>query len=273
MGLFGNVLNNVKLGLMVMAGRAVKETTEVVSEELQEKVNELMGLTNELETQLKTSEQELNSIKVAYDLLINNVDKEMAETAESLSTMTDTAEPDSAYKLLSAAYESLKEEKNKLIREHSDAMRNVQSNSNGSIKELETTIEKLSKRHKETMDKLSKDSANAILKSDKEKQKALEEVERLKKELAKTTKVGKAILDTPKPKTKKVVTDKIVPVANGETIVRVDGQRAFSDDQVRSIRTRINVNKESSKTIAEEYNVNRSTIHRIANKSSYSNVE
>ena len=82
-------------------------------------------------------------------------------------------------------------------------------------------------------------------------------------------------------KQKKEVKEKIISVSRPKkatvkddgTVERVPGQRAFTDEQVREFRHRVNVGGEKASDIASEMNVSATTIQRIVSGKSYADVE
>lgn len=195
------------------------------------------------------------------------LDANTCAARENIGVPDDCDDIETYKKLLQAE----KTEKCSMIREHAAAITNLKTNHSNDVRELEDSITRINKRHNEAMDKLSKDSADAILKA--ERLGAKNERERIEK-LASENPDVKANIESSKKVRNAIARnkDKIAAPTNGETITRANGKRSFTDEQVINIRTRVNVNNEDVLTIAKEYGVNRTTIHRIANKTTYTDV-
>lgn len=172
------------------------------------------------------------------------------------------------------ALEAEKFDKCKIVRETGAYIKKLKEEHSAEIKSLEKIITDINARHKTELAKLATDSGNAILNA--EKRGAQKERERNEATVGQNANVKETIMASKALSEKKKTEKKeaaVVTTNNGETIVRNNGKRAFSDDQVRSIRKQVNDDKIQASTIARDYGVSASTINRIANGSSYANVK
>lgn len=218
-----------------------------------EKSNELI---HKLETDVTAGLKQINDLEAAALELAT----QHACAADIKNDMPTEATDIETYKKLLA---NERAEKCKLIREHGTAIANMKKQHHEEITDLENSINRINTRHADELKKLSNDSATAILNAAKKG--AADERAKWEKEASENKEVKEKIISV--SRTKKAT------VKDDGTVERVPGQRAFTDEQVREFRHRVNVGGEKASDIANEVGVSASTIQRIISGKSYADVE
>lgn len=194
-----------------------------------------------------------------YDLCVVNQNLKNKQTTMSDTIPDNTNDIDnlnSQVRILTGEIEHLKAQNCDIIREKSKAIENMKKQIATSHKESEQAFVNLRNNHKTEMQKASRESANQILALDKK-------VKTLEAKYCKTKIANGVDVSVYIEKEKKRVTETSKPT----------GTRSLTDDQVRDIRKKINVDKVVPKKVAEEYNLHVGTISRCASCKTYQDVK